>query len=202
MLDLTDVKNIKSILAQQGLSPQKKLGQHFLIDKRVLQKLLAAAGVSSSNIVAEVGAGVGTITVELAKRAEKVYAVEIDKNLIPILKSQINDFKNVNIINTDILHLLQGWSLRNHNLREKAIQQVLQGWSLQDLKIIGAIPYQITSPLIHHLLTQENPPCLIAIIVQKEVAEKITAQPPKATYLSNFVSFFGNAEVVGKPIPP
>lgn len=183
MSDLTNVPIIKAILAQYGLRPQKRLGQHFLIDRTVLQRLLAAAEISSTDTVVEVGAGIGTITVELAKKAKEVYAVEIDKNLIPILKSHINDFKSVNVIQEDILKM--------SNERENF-----------EYKVIGAIPYSITSPLLHHLLTQKIALSLIAIIVQKEVAEKITACPPKATYLSNFVGIFGEAEIIGRPIPP
>lgn len=182
-MNLLSVKTLKSILAQNKIYPKKSLGQHFLVNKKVLDDLLKAAELNPDDVVVEVGAGIGTITVELVKKVKKVVAVEIDKKLIPILKDSLQNFKNVEVVNKDIL---------NYRLPKTENR----------LLILGAIPYQITSPLIHHLLTQKAPPRLIAIIIQKEVAEKIVAKPPYATHLSNFVALFGRAEIVGKKIAP
>lgn len=162
------------------LRSKRALGQNFLIDQTVIDALVRAAGITKSDRVLEVGAGAGAVTRELAKKARKITAVEIDPDLIPSLKENLKGAKNVEIINADVLKYI--------NTLEKEPRK--------KLKIVGAIPYQITSPLIHKLLKLKNRPESITFIVQKEVAEKITAKPPKATYLSNFVSHFGEAKVV------
>lgn len=167
-----------SILGEEIMSRSKKsLGQNFLIDQKVVSDLIKAAGITEKDIVLEVGAGTGAVTRQLAQKAQKVIAVEIDRDLIPSLKENLKTLKNVEIINADILTL-------NPNHYTPAT------------KVVGSIPYQITSPLIHKLLKLEKRPESVTFVVQKEVAEKITAKPPKATYLSNFVANFGEAEII------
>lgn len=160
------------------MKPKKELGQNFLIDQQVINDTVKSAQISANDIVLEVGAGTGALTRPLAEKAGKVIAVEIDKDLILQLQTNLEGLKNVEIINEDVLKLEIG------------------NWKLADFKVIGSIPYQITSPLIHQLLKLKNRPKSITIIVQKEVAEKIVATPPKATYLSNFVVNFGQAKIV------
>lgn len=159
-----------------GLEPKKRFGQNFLIDEKVVTDLVAAADLVESDTVIEVGAGTGVITKELAKRAGRVIAFEIDRDLIPVLEKNLSGFDNVKIIGGDFL-------------RSSPLHFVTS--SSQSYKIVGAIPYQITSPLIHRLLTFEPKPALIVFLIQKEVAEKITAKPPRATYLSNLVKLLG-----------
>lgn len=158
--------------------PKKSLGQNFLVDQRVVHDLVAAAEIGPEDVILEPGAGTGTVTKELAKRAGKVLAVEIDKELIPILKKNLRAFTNVEIVNTDVLKLLTF------------------NFELLTFKVVGSIPYQITSPLIHKLLMSTPPPQVICMVIQKEVAQKIVATPPRATYLSNFVQAFAKAEIV------
>ena len=123
------------------------------------------------------------VTKRLAERAGKVIAVEIDSNLIPTLKGNLDDYPNVTIIEEDAL-------------KTKLPQ------TDQTIKVVGSIPYQITSPLLHRLLLTENPTITaITLIIQLDVARKITAQPPKAAYLSNLVSLWGEAKIIRK-IPP
>lgn len=160
------------------MRPKKELGQNFLIDQRVISDTIKSAQISKDDTVLEVGAGAGALTRPLAEKAKKVIAVEIDKDLIPELQANLEGLENVEIINADILKL----PITNHQL--------------PDYKIVGSIPYQITSPLIHQLLKLKNRPKSITIIVQKEVVEKIAAQPPEATYLSNFVANFGQAKIL------
>ena len=160
------------------LKPKKELGQNFLVDQGVVADLIKAADIKEDDVVLEVGAGGGIITRPLAEKARRVIAVEIDKDLIPQLISTLSDFPGVEIVRDDILKLEIG------NLQ------------LETFKTIGSIPYQITSPLIHKLLKLKKRPKSITIIVQKEVAEKIVAKPPKASYLSNFVANFGRAEII------
>ncbi|MEX0887946.1 MAG: rRNA adenine dimethyltransferase family protein [Patescibacteria group bacterium] len=127
----------------------------------------------------EVGAGTGAVTKELAPRARRVIAVEFDRDLIPHLKLHLSGVKNVEVVNDDILSL----DLNPYALNPR-------------FKVVGAIPYQITSPLLHKILHSSARPKSITFIVQKEVAEKITATSPDATYLSNFVANFGEARLL------
>jgi 16S rRNA (adenine1518-N6/adenine1519-N6)-dimethyltransferase len=162
---------------------KKELGQNFLIDKRVVEDLLQTADIGSDDLVLEVGAGMGALTQPLAKQAGRVIAIEIDNALIPRLQEDLKDLENVTIVNEDVL--------------KTDLDARIKGYeSTKNFKVVGSIPYQITSPLIHQLLKLENKPKSITIVVQKEVAEKITAEPPKATYLSNFTANFGQAGII------
>jgi len=163
------------------VEPKKSLGQNFLVDQNVVRDLIDAAKIGKKDVVLEVGAGTGTVTKRLAQTAGKVIAVEFDRDLIPALRRNLSSFKNVEILNADILDV-------NFN-------------DLDHFKVVGAIPYQITSPLIHKILHSSNRPKSITFVVQKEVAEKIAAAPPDATYLSNFVANFGEARII-KVIKP
>ena len=163
------------------VEPKKSLGQNFLVDQNVVRDLIDAAKIGKKDVVLEVGAGTGTVTKRLAQTAGKVIAVEFDRDLIPALRRNLSSFKNVEILNADILDF-------NFN-------------DLDHFKVVGAIPYQITSPLIHKILHSSNRPKSITFVVQKEVAEKIAAAPPDATYLSNFVANFGEARII-KVIKP
>jgi len=167
----------------QVVEAKKALGQNFLIDQSVVRELVDIAGVRKDDTVLEVGAGTGVVTLELAKRGGKIITVEFDRDLIPTLEENLKGFSNVEIINADILQLETG-KLKPENF-----------------KIVGSIPYQITSPLIHKILHSKDRPKSITFIIQKEVAEKIAAKPPHATYLSNFVDNFGETHVV-KVIKP
>ncbi len=153
----------------------KLLGQNFLVDDRVVKDLVATAQIEKSDTILEVGAGTGAVTKRLAQTAGKVIAVEIDPELIPTLRENLKSLDNVEIVNADVLSL---------DLNEYPTP-----------KIVGSIPYQITSPLIHKILHSQNRPESITFIVQKEVAEKIAAKPPNATYLSNFVANFGETRI-------
>lgn len=161
------------------MKPKKALGQNFLADQNVARDLAETAGIKKGDTVLEVGAGTGVVTLELAERGGKIIAVEFDRDLIPALKKNLEGLSNVEIINDDILDL---------NFDDLSHQR--------EFKIIGAIPYQITSPLIHKILHSSHRPKSITFIVQKEVAEKIAAKPPQATYLSNFVANFGEAHII------
>lgn len=167
-----------------GLRPKKGLGQNFLVDEEVVADLVAAANLTKEDAVLEVGAGTGVLTKELAKRAGKVFAFELDRDLIPILKKEFQESNNIEVVNKDFLKTSPA----------RYVETPRRGVST--LKIVGSIPYQITSPLIHKLLTLEPKPTLVVLLIQKEVAEKITAKPPKATYLSNIIKLLGNVEIV------
>jgi 16S rRNA (adenine1518-N6/adenine1519-N6)-dimethyltransferase len=161
---------------------KKALGQHFLVDRKVVADLVAAAEIGPNDTVLEVGAGEGILTKELAKKAGKVFAVEFDRDLIPALHANLAGAQNAEIVNADILKLDASYLLLA-------------------TKIVGSIPYQITSPLLHKILALKPLPKSVALIVQKEVAEKIAAAPPKATYLSNLVALHYQAELKRTILP-
>jgi 16S rRNA (adenine1518-N6/adenine1519-N6)-dimethyltransferase len=177
------------------LKPKKSLGQNFLRSEKVLQEFVDSCNLSKDDLVLEVGAGTGTITKELAKRAGGVIAVEFDTDLIFRLKESLREHSNVDIVNADVLSLFK-------NLK---IEKLVEYWKAKienlQFKIVGAIPYDITSPLIHGITFLEEKPKLIHLIIQKEVADKICATAPNASYLSNLVATIGTARVLKKVLP-
>lgn len=174
--------------------PKKNLGQNFLSSEEVLDQFIAACDLNENDVVVEVGAGMGVITAELAKRVRNVIAFELDSDLIPSLRNllKLQNLCNVEIRNEDVL--------KSKSTSTSISTSVSTSTPIS--KIVGAIPYQITSPLLHKIILEFEEKPTIVFIVQKEVAEKITAKPPHATYLSNFVSLYGKAEIVGLPISP
>lgn len=184
---------------------KKSLGQNFLVDENVLTNFVDSMELNGDDIVLEVGAGDGRVTKEIAKKAKKVIAVEFDRDLIPALKNNLKDFNKVEIINTDILDFIpshpelgSGSELNKTNNKIRFRNK----FGMTDrIKIVGSIPYSITSPLLHKILTLNPKPLTLNLVIQLEVAEKIVSRPPKATYLSNLVALFGKAEIIEK-IPP
>lgn len=160
--------------------PKKRFSQNFLQQEKYINELVAAAGISPNDTVLEIGPGLGVITEKLAKTAKRVVAVELDHDLIPQLHEKFKENNNVEIINDDILHFLSS----NFQLLTS------------NFKIIGSLPYQITSPLLHQLANFPGWSSAV-LLIQKEVAEKIAAAPPKATYLSNFVKVWADVKLVG-----
>ncbi len=160
---------------------KKVLGQHFLINQEVIAQLVSSGEITNNTIVLEVGPGKGAVTEELAKQAAKVIAVEFDQELIPFLKKKF-DGTNVEIIAGDILKITR--------------------LTQSPLTIVSSLPYQITSPFLHRLVLGELGEIeKLSLLVQKEVADKITAKPPKASYLANFVLLYGVAKYL-QTIPP
>ena len=178
-----------------GIIPKKRLGQNFLVDKKVVADFVAAAELTKSDLVVEVGAGTGVVTEELAKHAGKVFAFEIDRDLIPVQQSILLNYKNVEIVNQDFLKINNLTISRRFAPSDPPTADLKQFNNWQ-YKIVDSIPYQITSPLIHKLLVLGPKPSLVVLLIQKEVAQKITAKPPKATYLSNIVKLLGEVKIV------
>lgn len=174
-MDLTSKKTIKELLRKYNIKPSKRLGQNFLIDKSVLRKIIETANLSPRDTVLEIGPGLGILTIELAKRAKKVMAVEKDKKMCRILKEILRDYRNVKIINQD------------------ALSYELQ---VTSYKLIANLPYYITSPVIRKFLEAENPPKEMVLMVQKEVAQRIVAKPLRMNLLAVAVQFYAKAEIV------
>ncbi|MDX1608364.1 MAG: rRNA adenine dimethyltransferase family protein, partial [Candidatus Spechtbacterales bacterium] len=169
---------VRKILEKHGVIPNKVLGQNFLTDKGVVNALVEAAEVTEEDVVLEAGPGTGTITKELAKIAKEVLAVEKDENMIRILQEELADFENIDIIHQDILKL----EIKN-----------------SDYKIVAAPPYYLTGRMFRYFLEEANAkPSLIAVIIQKEVAEKICAQPPQMNLPAISVQLYGEPQIIRK----
>lgn len=184
---LSSHRATKDIVDKHGFKFSKSLGQNFLIDDNVIDKIIDGARVKEGDKVIEVGPGIGTLTREMAKRAGKVVAVEIDKNLIPILKETLADFDNTEVVNEDILKV-------DIN---KLVDEKLSGGPV---KLIANLPYYITTPIVMKFLEEDIPVTDIVVMVQKEVADRMNAVPSTKDYgaLSVAVQYYCDTEIVAK----
>ncbi|MDD6435965.1 MAG: 16S rRNA (adenine(1518)-N(6)/adenine(1519)-N(6))-dimethyltransferase RsmA [Clostridiales bacterium] len=182
--------NTIAILKKHNLTLQKKFGQNFLIDSHVLDKIIRAAEIGPSDMVLEIGPGIGTMTQALSGAAGKVVAVEIDRNLIPVLKETLADCPNAEVINADVMELDLA-----ELIREKA-----EG---RNVKVTANLPYYITTPIIMKLLEEKLPISNITVMVQKEVAERMQAGPGSKDYgaLSLAVAYYAEANIAAF-VPP
>ena len=180
MSKLFQPQYIKQLCKKCGLAPGRKYGQNFLVNPEPLEKMLQAGEVSAGDTVAEVGPGFGALTLALATRAKTVIAFEIEKKLEPYWREIRKTHKNIEIV----------WG------------NVLRGAKLPEgpYKVVANIPYQITSNLIRTFLESENPPRVMILMVQKEVAERICAKPGEMSLLSVSVQYFADAEKI-MPVP-
>jgi len=179
-VDLTSKKIIKNILKKYGSHPSKGLGQNFLIDKAVINKIIKAAQLKTKDVVLEVGPGIGTLTQEIAKKAKLVIAIEKDPKMVRILKETLKDFQNVEIVKADILKI-------------KPIPYPLKA---ESYKVVANLPFYLTAPLIRKFLETKFPPELMLLVVQKEVAQRICAKPPKMNLLAVSVQFYAKPEII------
>ncbi|MFZ5985602.1 MAG: 16S rRNA (adenine(1518)-N(6)/adenine(1519)-N(6))-dimethyltransferase RsmA [Bacillota bacterium] len=175
-------ENIRELVKKFNIRLTKSLGQNFLTDERVVKRIVDTAEVCNEDLVIEIGPGVGSMTVELAKRAGKVVAVEIDKYLIPALEENLKDYSNVEVINMDIMKL-------NINDLQKP------SWCSK-IKVVANLPYYITTPIIMKLLEEDNIMDLMVFMVQKEVAQRMAAKPGGKDYgaLSVAVQYYSKPE--------
>ena len=163
-------QNTIAILQKYNFMFQKRFGQNFLIDTRVLDKIISASGITKDDMILEVGPGIGTMTQYLCESARKVVAVEIDKNLIPILENDtLKEYDNVRVINEDILKL-------DIN---KLVEEENDG---KPIKVVANLPYYITTPIIMGLFESHVPIESITIMVQKEVADRMQVGPGTKDY--------------------
>lgn len=190
MIDLTDLKTIKSLLTYYNVSASKQLGQHFLIDREALTDMVAAAEVGKSDYVVEIGPGFGVLTFPLAEVAGRVLAIETDKRILEILQALGSGLANLEVLPTSILKLSSGY------LYEKFAAWAKVKGGKGHYKIVANLPYYITSSIIKLLLEGEKKPELICVMVQKEVAERITAAPGEMSVLAVSVQVYGEASIV------
>ena len=175
--------DVRALLRSHHLDPHKGLGQNFLIDQKALRKIVDYAEVSAQDTVLEIGAGLGSLTRLLAKTAKRVVAVEIDRNLVPILTEVMTPFTNTEIIQGDILALNPAEIMGETNFI-----------------VVANIPYFITSAIIRHLLTSAVKPSRIVLTMQQEVAERICAEAGDLSLLALSVQVFGTPRI-GVSIP-
>jgi len=179
---------IASILKRYGIRPSKGLGQNFLVDEQILERILAAGDLSASDVVLEIGPGVGLLTRRMAERVASVVAVELDRKLLPVLSEVLRDCANVHIVQGDILALDPLKTL------EDALG--LGGAPPLHYKVVANLPYYITSSALRHLLGARVRPEQMTIMVQREVAERIIAAPGNMSVLAISVQVYGSPEIV------
>lgn len=178
------------IIQKYEFAFQKKFGQNFLIDTHVLDKIIAAAGVTKEDCVLEIGPGIGTMTQYLAEKAGQVVAVEIDTKLIPILKETLGDYDNVTVLHDDILKV--------------DVKQITQQYNEgRPIKVVANLPYYITTPIIMGLFEGDVPIDNITVMVQKEVADRMQVGPGSKDYgaLSLAVQYYAEPYIVAN-VPP
>lgn len=190
MKNLASPKVIKEILEKSGFRFSKSLGQNFLTDESVLDKMIAGSGIDKETNVIEIGPGFGTLTQRLLMNAKKVVAIEIDKTAIPILEENLCEFDNLKIINEDVLKC---------DLK-KIIADEFGGGKV---KIVANLPYYITTPIIMHILESRIDAEALCIMIQKEVAQRIAAKPSTKDYgaLSVAVNYYAEPQLICH-VPP
>lgn len=190
MATLGNPKNTIEVLQKYNFNFQKKFGQNFLIDTRVLEEIIDAAEITRDDFVLEIGPGIGTMTQYLCEAAREVVAVEIDTNLIPILKDTLSAYDNVEVLNQDILKVdIASLAKERNNDRP--------------IKVVANLPYYITTPIIMALFESRVPIDSITIMVQKEVADRMQEGPGSKEYgaLSLAVQYYAKPEIVVN-VPP
>lgn len=185
--DLADPAVLRAVLARHGVRAATSLGQRFLVDRGVLDAIVAAAELSAADDVLEVGPGPGVLTRRLAQTARSVTAVELDRRMVDVLSDTLRDHPNAGVVHDDALKV-----------------DLFSVGPRPPTRIVANLPYQITSPLLERFLADERRPPLVVVLVQEEVARRIAAtpaQPRERGYLSVFVQSFAEARIVRR-VPP
>jgi len=188
--NLYSKNNVKEMLRSRDLHFKKSLGQNFLTDESVLSDIVDAAQITKNDYVLEIGPGPGVLTRQLAKNAARVVAVELDREIIELLCENISDYKNVEIINNDILKIDLEELSREH-------------FDSKPFKVIANLPYYITTPIVMKLLESKADIESIVIMIQKEVADRLTAKPGTKDFgaISLSVNYYADAKIV-RLVPP
>jgi 16S rRNA (adenine1518-N6/adenine1519-N6)-dimethyltransferase len=179
----------RSLLREFDLRAKKSLAQHFLIDRGILNKIVAAADLKADDIVVEVGPGLGVLTRALAERVGRLIAVELDRNMIAVLERSFGGAPGVTLIQRDVLDTTPAALLAEAGITPPAA-------GAMKYKVVANLPYYVTSAVLRHFLETELKPELIVVMVQKEVAEQIIAPPGHMSLLSVSVQFYGRPRIV------
>jgi 16S rRNA (adenine1518-N6/adenine1519-N6)-dimethyltransferase len=180
-LDLTNIRDLRSLLMAHGIRPNKSFGQNFLIDHSVLNKIIDAAAIEADDEILEVGAGTGVLTRALAQRAGRVVAVEIERDMLALLEETTSSYTNVELVARDLLQLNPG-----------------EVFAQRPYKLVANLPYYITAPTFRHFLESGNPPHLLVVMVQLEVAQRIVATPGDLSLLAVSIQFYGQPRIVAR----
>jgi len=180
-LDLTNIRDLRSLLTAHGIRPNKAFGQNFLIDRSVLNKIMDASAIEKGDEVLEVGAGTGVLTRELAQHAGRVVAVEVERDMLMLLGETTSSYPNVERVARNLLQL---------NPSEVFAQR--------PYKLVANLPYYITAPTFRHFLESENPPRLLVVMVQLEVAQRIVAMPGDLSLLAVSIQFYGQPRIMAR----
>ncbi len=177
---------VKNLLKKYRFRPLKRLGQNFLIDKGAVRKIITAANLQPSDVILEIGPGLGVLTLELAKRVKKVIAVEKDPRMIEVLKETLKDDKNVEILFNDVLKIENCKLFKNLKLNIK-----------NSYKVVANLPFYLTAPVVRKFLENVDvKPQEMLLVVQKEVAQRICAKVPDMNLLAVSVQFYAKAEII------
>lgn len=177
---MSKLEQLKSLLQSKNLWAKKSLGQNFLVDEKAFDKIIEVADLKPSDNIIEVGPGTGFLTERLIQKVSHVTSVELDKDMVDLLKGRFEKVKNLDLIQSDIL---------NFRIQDS-------GFRITPYKVVANIPYYITSPLLKHFLQSEHRPSSIVVLVQKEVAEKIVGKTGKSL-ITIETQLFGRPEIVG-----
>ena len=180
-MQLTDIDTIKGIMRAYKIFTQKKLGQHFLVNQKVLDKIIKTAQLKSNDTILEIGPGLGTLTRPLSYSVKRVIAIEKDPDIIKVFKSINTDLTGVLVLQKNALSLEKDF-FKNQNI--------------SSYKLVANLPYYLTSPIIRFFLQTKPKPKIMVLMVQKEVAERIAAKPPNTSLLSIAVQFYGEPTIV------
>jgi len=181
----------RRLLRQSNLRVKKGLAQHFLVDETVLETITAAAELTTSDVIMEIGPGLGILTRELAKQSGLVIAIELDRKLAVILEQTLSSFDNVAIINDDVLKIDPAALLREQKAKLPPAVNTPGNY-----KVVANLPYYITSPVLRHFLEASVQPQIMVVMVQKEVAEVIVAKPGQMSVLSISVQLYGEPRII------
>ena len=178
-IDLTDVRELRNLLYAHMMRPNKSFGQNFLVDRPVLMKIVDAAEIQAHDQILEVGAGTGVLTRELAKHAQRVVAVELERDMLAVLAKTTSNYTNVELIARNLLFL-----------------NPAEVFGSEPYKLVANLPYYITAPTFRHFLESANPPRLLVVMVQQEVAQRIVAGPGDLSLLAVSIQLYGQPRIV------
>jgi len=187
-MDLTHRKTIKDLLKKHGARAEKKLGQHFILSKKTLARMIEAAEIKKNDTIIEIGPGLGTLTQELAESGAKIIAIEKDPLMLEVLRETLKDFKSIKIIAGDA----RKFSIFNFS----RLAGSRTAGQFSNYKIIANLPYNVATFLIHQWLELKNPPKTMILMIQKEVAQRIAANPPRMNLLAASVQFYADVKII------
>ncbi len=188
-MELTNKRTVKELLEKYNTKPEKYLGQHFILSKQALASMVATAEIKKNDIIVEIGSGLGTLTQELAKTGAKTITIEKDPLMIRISKETLANHKNVKIIQADARQV----SISEINASGG---KMCKRTGKDGHKIVANLPYNAATFLIRQWLESKNPPQIMVLMIQKEVARRIVAKPPYSNLLAISVQFYADAKII------